>query len=59
MTKFVLACRESKKVVDDHTNHQGASMAFLVMNSLHTWEKSKGDEDHDTSCQEVLEDAIE
>ena len=37
MTKFVLACRESKKVVDDHTNHRGASRVFLVMNSIHTW----------------------
>ena len=59
MTQFVLACRESKKVFDGHTNHRGASMVFLVMTSIDTWKKSKGDEDHDTSCREVLEDAIE
>ena len=41
MTKFVLACRESKKVVDDHTNHQGASMVFLVMNSIDTWKSPR------------------
>src|SRR3954470_4688781 len=41
MTKFVLACRESKKVVDDHTNHRGASMVFLVMNSIDTWKSSR------------------
>ena len=41
MTKFVLACRESMKVVNDHTNHRGASMVFLVMNSIVTWEKAK------------------
>ena len=59
MTKFVLACRESKEVVDDNTNHRGASKAFLVMNSISHLENSKGDEDHYTSCREVLEDAIE
>ena len=41
MTKFVLACRDSKKVVDDHTNHRGASMVFLVTNSIHTWESPR------------------
>ena len=41
MTKFVLACRESKKVVDDHTNHRGESMVFLVMNSIHTWKSPR------------------
>ena len=59
MTKFVLACRESREVVDDNTNHRGARMVFHVMNSIDTWEKPKGDEDNDTSCREVLEDAIE
>ena len=38
MTKFALACRESKKVVHDHTNHRGASMVFLVRNSIHMGE---------------------
>src|SRR3954471_2190700 len=37
MIKFVLACRESKKVVDDHTNHRGASMVFLITNLIDTW----------------------
>ena len=59
MSKFVLAYRESKKVVDDHTNHRGASMAFLVINPIDIWKNSKGDEDHDTSWQEVFEDAFE
>src|SRR3954468_7811345 len=38
MTKFVLACRESKEVVDDHTNHRGASMVFVIRNSIHMGE---------------------
>ena len=41
MTKFVLACRESREVVDDKTNHREARMVFLVMNSIDTWENSK------------------
>ena len=34
-------------------------MEFLTMNSIDTLEKSNVDEDHDTLCQEVLEDVIE
>ena len=41
LTRFVLACRESKKVVDDHTNHRGASMVFLIMNSIVTWKSPR------------------
>ena len=41
MTKFVLECRGSKEVVDDHTNHRGASMVFPVMNSIHTWKSPR------------------
>ena len=41
LTKFVLACRESKKVLDDHTNHRGASVVFLAMNLIDTWKSPK------------------
>ena len=30
-----------KEFFDDHTNHQGASMVFLVMNSIHTWKSPR------------------
>jgi hypothetical protein len=33
--------RESKDVVDDNTNHRGARMVFLTMNSINTWGKIK------------------
>ena len=37
MTKFVLACRESREVVDDNTNHRGTrTIFFFTMNSIDT-----------------------
>ena len=50
---------ESTEVVDDNTNHRGARLIFLMMSPINTWKMSKVDEDHDTSCREVSEDAIE
>ena len=32
MNKFLLG--EGKNVVDDNTNHRGARMVFLIMNSI-------------------------
>ena len=32
---------ESTEVVDDNTNHRGASMVFLIMNSIHTWKSAR------------------
>ena len=37
MNTFVL--REDKDVVDDNTNHRGARMVFLIMNSVDILEK--------------------
>ena len=36
ITKFVLKGSQ-QMFVNDNTNHRGASMVFLVMNSIHTW----------------------
>ena len=41
MAKLLLACRESREVVDDNTNHQGTRMVFLVMNSIRTWKSPR------------------
>ena len=38
MTKFVLAVK-SRMFVDDNTNHRGARMVFLTMNSIDTRKK--------------------
>ena len=59
MTKFVLACRELRKVCRwSHKSSRGQYGISRQEFNTHL-EKPKGDEDHDTSCREVLEDAIE
>ena len=47
-----------KGFVDDITSHRGANGISCPEVNTHL-EDSKGDDDHDSSCREVLEDAIE
>ena len=58
MTQFVLAGSQ-RMFVDDNTNHRGARMVFLVLSPINTWKMSNVDEEHDTLCREVSEDAIQ
>ena len=58
MNKFVLG--EGKNVVDDNTNHRGARMVFLIMNSIDILgEHQNVDDDHDTFVERFHEDVID
>ena len=58
MSKFVLAGSQ-RMFVDDHINHRGARMVFLLMSPINTWKISNVDEEHDTLCRGVSEEATE
>ena len=57
MTQFVLAGSQ-RMFVDDNTNHRGERMVFLMMSPINTWKMSKVDEEHDTLCRAVSEEAV-
>ena len=57
MSKFVLV--EGRNGVDDNTNHQGARMVFLIMNSWYPGRAQNADDDHDTIVMRFHEDVID
>ena len=60
--KFILtnSCCGGKNVVDDNTNHRGARMVFLIMNSIvNLKEHQNVDDDHDTFVERFHEDVID
>ena len=49
-----------KNVVDDNTNHRGARMVFLIMNSIvNLKEHQNVDDDHDTFVERFHEDVLD
>ena len=54
-----LCWKEGKEVIDDNTNHRGARMVFLTMNSIDTWKTPSVDVDYDTFVERFQENAID